>query len=65
MTSEQFTQRQAEILAKVPVSFHAATASYAWANGHANGYESVLEILTEVVDEVLLPSLEETRTNDN
>ena len=65
MTVEQFAQRQAEVLAKVPLSFHAATVSYAWANGHANGYESVLEILTELVDEVLLPSLKETQTNDD
>lgn len=65
MTSEQFAQRKAEVLAKVPISFHAATASYAWELGHANGYESVLEMLTELVDEVLLPSLKETRTNDN
>jgi hypothetical protein len=65
MTSEQFAQLSAEILAKVPISFHAATIGYAWANGHASGYESVLEILTEVVDEVLLPSLKETQTNDD
>lgn len=65
MTESEFMERHGEILAKIPFNFHPAVSWYAWEHGHANGYESVLEILTELVDEVLLPSLKETQTNDD
>lgn len=63
MTESEFMERHGEILAKIPSNFHPAVSWYAWEHGHATGYQAVLEILSEIVNEILIPSLQE-KSND-
>jgi len=60
MTSSEFNQKQAEMLANVPVEFHSWLQGIAWDQGHSSGYENVISILED-----LLYGFEEARAKYN
>lgn len=61
MTSSEFETKEQEILAKVPLEFRAALSYRAYEDGHSAGYEEVLNILTDLVDDLITPITEYTK----
>lgn len=57
MTREQFTEREIELLQKVPTEFRSTLSAEAYDRGHANGREEVLMALDDMIDK-LLPCIE-------
>ena len=58
MTAAEFTLKQTELLAEVPVQFRNALSYMAYERGHSGGLEEVIGILTGLVAD-LLPSIQQ------
>jgi len=50
MTEQEFTDKQASMLADVPEAFRGWMSHKAWESGHACGYEEVLNHLSDLTD---------------
>ena len=50
MTEAEFTERQKEILEKVPPEFWGNLSYYAYYHGHSSGYEEILSYLDDIVE---------------
>ena len=57
MNEDAFISRQIDILTKVPPHFRQNLATWAWNRAHASGYNAIIELLADLVDELILPSL--------
>jgi hypothetical protein len=44
-----FSKRRDDILSAIPVEFHPFVRTYAWEQGHASGYDEVLNITEDLV----------------
>lgn len=61
MNEDAFISRQINILTKVPPHFRSHLANWAWNRAHALGYDDIIELLADVVDELILPSLRDAK----
>ena len=54
MNDKDFQIKQNEMLMQndVPAKYHAGLKSYAWQEGHANGYGEVLNTLKDLIDHI-------------
>lgn len=55
---EIYLKKQAKLLEDVPEEFHGVFSKHAWDEGHAYGYDEVLNHLEELID-TFLPSIQE------
>lgn len=50
MTEEEFSQKQTELLSRVPERFRGWLSYMAWRKGHAYGLDEVISLLEDYVD---------------
>lgn len=55
MTTEEFCNKQAELLNRLPMEFRDRVSYQAWESGHSSGYEEVLSQLVDLVDMLVEP----------
>ncbi len=55
MTEQEFAAKQKELLQGIPPEFHGALSYYAWEEGHASGFEEVINHLQILVAELEQP----------
>lgn len=65
MNEDAFISRQVDILTKVPPHFRSHLATWAWNRAHASGYDAIIEMLADLVDDLILPSLADAKATAN
>lgn len=55
MTQDEFNQKEAEILERLPIQLRSAISWMAYDRGHAYGYEEVLNHVLAMVDALEKP----------
>jgi hypothetical protein len=55
MKSEEFYEKQAEVLKQLPIEFQSFAEMQAWDQGHSAGYEEVLNYVEGYVYDLMEP----------